>query len=403
MTSNNSKFWIISEIYYPVKTSTGYYVTEIAEYLAKKGMEVHVICTSSNYNKGESSSNVKEELRNGVHIHRVNTLNINKNQFIKRIIRLLLSSCELFLKSIFLIRKKDKVLIATNPAFLLLAMPIIKKIKGIYYSILVHDVFPENLVAIGKLKSDSFLYKTVKRIFDSAYRSADLCLSIGRDMNEVLCQKTQNKTNIKFIPIWSQNKEVRPIDKSESNLSNQLNLNDKFVFQFAGNLGHAQGIDNILQSIDLMKNENCYFLFIGGGAKYELIKDFSERHKKVLLLGFQDRSKQNDFLNACDVGIVTLNDGMYGLGVPSKSYNIMAAGKPILLVADNNSEMGRCVNEYKIGWIVEPDNPKLLAKAMDKIVAETDELKKMKTNCRTIAETIYAEANILEEYYQVLK
>lgn len=52
---------------------------------------------------------------------------------------------------------------------------------------------------------------------------------------------------------------------------------------------------------------------------------------------FQDRSQQNDFLNACDIGIVTLNDGMYGLGVPSKSYNIWAAGKPILYIGDDNS------------------------------------------------------------------
>ena len=52
------RLWIISEIYYPVKTSTGYYVTEIAEYLAAKGIEVHVICTTSTYNTGKKKHSI---------------------------------------------------------------------------------------------------------------------------------------------------------------------------------------------------------------------------------------------------------------------------------------------------------------------------------------------------------
>lgn len=398
-----SRFWIVSEIYYPVKTSTGYYVTEIAEYFAQKGMDVHVICTSSNYNKGEESSNLMEEIRNGVHIHRVSVLNIDKDNFFKRIIRLLISSFSLFMKSMCQIKRGDRVLIATNPAFLLLAMPIIKGFKGLYYSILVHDVFPENLVAIGKVSTKSIIYKILKRIFDSAYQSADLCLSIGRDMNEILNKKTKGKTKIEFVPIWSQIDEVEPLKKTESILSNKLNLNNKFVFEFAGNLGHAQGIDNVLKAIDLVNDYNINFLFIGGGAKYETISKRSEINKKITLIGFQDRSKQNDFLNACDVSIVTLNDGMYGLGVPSKSYNIMAAGKPILLVADSNSEIARCIKEYNIGWIVKPNNPKLLAKTMVQIALEKEEMIKMSKNCRRIAEELFAKNIILEKYYNLLR
>lgn len=66
-----SKIWIVSEIYYPVKTSTGYYVTEIAEYLAKKGLDVHVICTASTYNAGEVQASLNEEVYKNVKIHRI--------------------------------------------------------------------------------------------------------------------------------------------------------------------------------------------------------------------------------------------------------------------------------------------------------------------------------------------
>lgn len=65
-------------------------------------------------------------------------------------------------------------------------MPLVAWIKGVSYKILVHDIFPENLVAIKRLSSSSFIYKSLKRVFDAAYSKAVLCISIGRDMSEVL-------------------------------------------------------------------------------------------------------------------------------------------------------------------------------------------------------------------------
>ena len=110
---------------------------------------------------------------------------------------------------------------------------------------------------------------------------------------------------------------------------------------------------------------------------------------------------QNELLNACDVGIVTLSDGMYGLGVPSKSYNIMASGKPILIIADENSEISRCVKEYGIGWVVPPDNPILLKKVFD-LAYNCPELAEMGKRSRSVAEKHFAKTVILEQYYQLL-
>jgi glycosyltransferase involved in cell wall biosynthesis len=55
-------------------------------------------------------------------------------------------------------------------------------------------------------------------------------------------------------------------------------------------------------------------------------------------------------LNACDIGLVTLSEGMYGLGVPSKVYNIFSVGKPVLYIGDFGSEIYNYINEYNIGW-----------------------------------------------------
>lgn len=395
------QIWIVSEFYYPVVTSTGYYITEIAEYLATKKNNVNVLCTDSKYNENDDFEFINKEYVNGVYIQRVKSGNLDKNNFVKRTFKLFRSSFKLFIKLVFLIKKNDEVLIVTNPAFLILLMPLLKFIKGIEYKILVHDIFPENLVAIGKINSSSPLFNILKKLFDYSYSKAEVCIAIGRDMREVLLKKKVKFSNISLISNWSDTNQVQSLHKSETKLVNKLNLSDKFIFQFAGNLGYAQGIENLIEAIKLVRNDNIHFLFIGSGAMENKIKNFIKTNtlNNVTQIGFQDRSNQNDFLNACDVAIVTLNDGMYGLGVPSKSYNIMASGKPILVIADKNSEISLSVTEHNIGWSVIPNNPILLNDLFLEIYGEFIENNWNNiSNPREIALKLFAKEIILNKY-----
>ena len=395
------KLWIVSEFYYPVVTSTGFYMTEISEYLVSKGMDVHVICTGAKYNEIENYHPKKFEIHNGVHIHRVLMAEINKNNFVKRAFRLFLSSIFLAFKILKNVKRGEELLVVTNPAFLLALIPVISFFKEIHYKLLVHDIFPENLVAIKKINISSLGYKILKMIFDKSYVNADLCISIGRDMTEVIKRKTKGKTKVELIPNWADNKEVFPLRKEETRLYNQLEI-PGFIFQFAGNLGYAQGLDNILSAISLVENKFISFLFIGGGAKAEVIKAFGEQKENVIYIGFQERSMQKDFLNTCDVAIVTLSDGMYGLGVPSKSYNIMAAGKPILYIGDEKSEIALCIKEYNIGWLVKPDDPYGLKNMIEYIYQNKDSLISIQNNARLVADTVFAKERILNRYYTLL-
>lgn len=397
----SGKIWIISEFYYPIVTSTGYYITEIAEYLSLKGMDVHVISTEAKYNEESVYNFKKKEIHNGVNIIRVKVGNIDKNNFLKRTFRLLKTSISLFIKAMQNVKRGDTIMVVTNPAFIILLMPIMKLLKGISYSLLVHDIFPENLAAIGGVKSTSWTFKILNSIFNRAYKAPETCISIGRDMSEVLAKKIGNSNILEYIPNWSDVEDVYPLKKEDTKLYNQLYKQKEFVFQFAGNLGHAQGLDNILSAIKLIKNPAINFLFVGGGAKYETISEFSKNSGNVQLIGFQDRNTQNDFLNACDISIVTLNNGMYGLGVPSKSYNIMAAGKPILMIGDERSEIALCIKEYNLGWIVKPNDPESLCSKINAIYNDQNTLDDISKNARKAAEEVFSKNKILEKYYNL--
>lgn len=397
-----SRIWLISEYYYPVVVTTGYYVTEIAEYLAQKGKDVGVICTNNTYYESDIVSSVEHEIHNGVEIYRVLDKRITKDHLVKRAMRLLFSSISIYKLAKKLIKEGEEVIILTNPAFLMLFMPKVRRLTKCRYHILVHDIFPENLVSIGKFSNQSFGFKFLKRLFDKAYTAADSCISIGCDMTEVIKAKTNNSKPITKITNWADVDDVCLLNKKDTRLYAEYkdDLKDNVVFMFAGNLGKAQGLDNYLEAIKLTSNLNARFLFVGAGAKSEDIKSFSKTTDKIIFAGFRNRSEQNDFLNACDIGVVTLADGMFGLGVPSKSYNLMATGKPILYIGEPNSEIAYCINKYNIGWVVEPNNPQALKDMIDTIVEHPEDLPQKSLNARNVANEVFAKPVVLEQYNQ---
>ncbi len=401
----SKRTWIISEYYHPIVTSTGYYITEIAEYVAAQGISTHVICTNATYNEKINLESPKEEIHNNVHIHRIQTGVINKDKFLSRIFRLMRSSLLIFFKMMAKIHRGDEVLVVTNPAFIVLLMPLLKLIKRTQYQVLVHDVFPENIVAIQKIKDSSILYKITKSYFDRSYSKAQRCICLGRDMQEVMKKKTKGKTEVMVVPNWADTKNVYPLERAKNSYLNQYQLQDKFVLQFAGNLGWAQGLNNLLAAIQLVDKEDIHFLFIGSGAfENELKRTIEEsKLKNITHIAYIDRKYQNEFLNACDIGIVTLNDAMYGLGVPSKSYNIMASGKPLLVCADKHSEISLMVKENRIGWVVETNNPQVLADQIITIYDNREDLISNLQNPREIAEIQFSKEKILARYLALIQ
>lgn len=79
----------------------------------------------------------------------------------------------------------------------------------------------------------------------------------------------------------------------------------------------------------------------------------------------------------------------------------MAAGKPILMIGDSNSEIALCVEEYQLGWVVEPGNPIVLKKTLESIYEHRDALSSIKNNARCVADTLFAKEFILDKYYQL--
>ena len=108
-------------------------------------------------------------------------------------------------------------------------------------------------------------------------------------------------------------------------------------------------------------------------------------------------------MNNCDLAIVTLADGMYGLGVPSKSYNIMAAGKPILFIGDANSEIALTIKDFDIGYCYEANDVIGLKSFLSSLNENRkEELREKGLRAREVSEKYYSEKIVLQKFNRAI-
>lgn len=397
---SKQRLWVVSELYYPEETSTGYYLTRIAEGLTDK-FEVKAISGQPNYS-ARGTRAAKNEVRNGVEIFRVAGTTLDKNVIIYRLINMLTFSFSVFFKAVRKFRPGDRVLVVTNPPAVPFIIALASQLRGSICSLLIHDNYPEILIAAGKLKETSVLSRSMAFFNRWLYKHAARIIVVGRDMVELVQRKTAGlDIPISYIPNWAELENVSPAPKSSNKLLADLNLSEKFVILYAGNMGPPNDLESVVETAErLLKEDNTFhFVFLGAGVKRSwLVKQVTDRRlSNITVLDPLPRSEQSVFLNACDISLVSLVDKMLGVSMPSRTYNILASGKPILAIAEATSEVARVVEEEKVGWIVPANSPKELIAAV-KEAALCPDLQEMGARARKAAETKYSLETAIERY-----
>lgn len=400
--TNRRRLWVISELYYPEETSTGYYLTRIAEGLAKD-FDVMAVSGQPNYSaRGVLAP--KRERRKGVEIFRVAGTTLDKNVIIFRIINMLTLSFSVFLTAVWRFRPKDRVLVVTNPPAVPFIVALAAQLRGSVYSLLIHDNYPEILVAAGKARETSLFTRSLSYLNRWLYKHAAKIIVVGRDMDELVSKKISGlDVPIAVIPNWAELETVSPAERSENALLADLNLLEKFVVLYAGNMGPPNDLASIVEAAAIFqeeKNEDIHFVFIGAGVKRSwLVKQVEARHlSNITVLDPKPRSEQAVFLNACDLSLVSLVDKMLGVSMPSRTYNILAAGKPILAIADAFSEVARIVDEESVGWVVAPGDAPGVVSAIEDASGRRNELDEMGKRARQAAEEKYSLEVAIEKY-----
>lgn len=387
-------------MFHPDETATSYILTEIAKRLTER-FDVGVICGPIDHNSRLTNDPLNEKIK----LYRSNSFNFNKNNILLRCLRFIGISLQLTFKALRYISKGDKVLIVTNPAPMLLLFSMIRKIKSIELSILVHDVFPENAVAANIIKNKkSLLYRIAKWMFDKSYSCADKLIVLGRDMKDVMLQKTKKEeTDIHIIENWADIDNIYPKQVNRNEILG-LDCTNKVVLQYAGNIGRVQGLQELLECIKLSNNSNIHLALWGDGAVLPELKQYVKDNNmtNISFHGAYMRNQQNDILNSCDISLITLSENMYGLGVPSKSYNIMAAGSAILFIGDSNSEIALCTKDFDLGYTINNNKTEIIEFLKNIDFSKIEEINKKGINARLVSEKYFSKDIILNKFVECL-
>jgi colanic acid biosynthesis glycosyl transferase WcaI len=394
--------WIVSELYYPEATSTGYILTKLAEGL-NDSFTVNVICGQPSYSARGTKAPVKE-VHNGVFIRRCWGTTLNKDVLPLRLLNLLTITMTIFLAALRSVGRNDLVLVVTNPPSLPFVIALACQLKRAKCSLIIHDIYPDLAVAAGKLKDNSFLTKWLAQLNVRLYRRMARIFVVGRDMQvKVMSKLDKQPERVVIATNWADLDMIEPRPRSDNALLQELDLSDKFVLLYAGNMGYPNDIEMIVETAVLLReNTDIHFLFIGSGAKRAFIQSAIEKRRlsNVTLLGPRPRHDQINFLNACDVALIALVSGMKGVSVPSRTYNTLASGTPIIAISEAQSELAFVVEEEGIGWVVPPGEPNRLVTAV--LEARNADLTKMSIKARLAAENEYSFDRVLHTFQQNL-
>jgi glycosyltransferase involved in cell wall biosynthesis len=399
------RLWVLTEVYYPEEISTGYYLTSIAEGLTEN-FDVHVL-TGQPKHMARGLRAPKREMRNGVDIYRASATTLDKNVLLYRLVNMFTIGVAMFYNSIKRFKAGDKVLVVTAPPTLPVTTALAALLKRTSYTILVQDSYPEILIAVGATRRDSLFVRFVNFVNRAVYKHASKIIVMGRDMRELFLRKTEG-LDIPIVTIsnWSDLESIRPTPREENPLLKKLDLQDKFVLLYAGNMGHPTDVETIIETAEqLREDEAVHFLFIGAGMKKRWVEDqvTSRRLTNVTVLDYMPRAEQEVFLNGCDAGLIALIRGMKGTAMPSRTYNIMAAGKPVIALTEDGSELALVVEEDAIGFYVPPHEPNALTRAIKEMMADPHERAAMGARARAAALAKYSLQQAISSYADALK
>ena len=337
---------IVAQLTDSNNTSTGYYWEKIIETLSEKN-EILLITEE---NSPKLLNNTKIQILQ-VNIPKFLKNNFKfKNGYLSKVIM----SFKMLFFSIINSRNKENILVGTNP-FLIVLLPIFLNIFFIKtkVSIIVFDLFPENLISTTNSFLVKYFCKLIKIAFDFSYRKFHKVFSIGSDMTKILEQKKIDSKKIFYSPNWCDDiYDFNPNAKKDylSSLGIDHISSSKIVILYFGNLGYFQNIELFLEIISGTNNKDLIFLFVGNGIKKDSIIEASKLDKRIYYREGESLSNRSKILLGGDISLVTLSDEMLGLAVPSKSYFSLAYGMPLLAIMNKDSEIFSFVKRNDFGW-----------------------------------------------------
>jgi len=397
------KILFLGQHFAPEDVSGSVLATELAVDLVKRGHEVTFVTCAPNYPKGKvfkgyRNSLVCQEEIDGVRVIRIWSYITTKKSFWPRIFNYGTFSLNAFWGGL-IAGKHDVLINFTPPLPLGISAYLLGRLWNIPWLLRVSDIYPDAAISAGVLKNKiaiSFFYMLEKFL----YKKAKTLLTISDGFNEIIVNKGIPAEKMSVIPVWADTDFVYPQEK-ENAFRIENNLTGSFVLLYTGNLGFASNLEDVILAADLLRDDpDIMFVLLGEGVKKNELMELTEKKmlKNIKFLPYQPREKFPMVLASADVGLVTLNASSGIFSLPSKTFNVMASGRPVLSIAPTGSDIDQLVSSHDIGINVPPGNPRLLADAIIQLKRDRDRRAQMGKRARFVCEEFYSRGHCIALY-----
>lgn len=278
------------------------------------------------------------------------------------------------IKKFFSDTKFDLVIYSTPPITFCKVVEFVKMRDEAKTYLLLKDIFPENAVDIGLMGKNGvkgLLYKYFRNKEKALYRLSDQIGCMSQANVDYLIKHNQQISS-KKVHICPNS--IEPVDKSvdpETRITIRKKYGiplDKTVFVYGGNLGKPQGISFLIKCLRCQKENNkVFFLIVGDGTEYPVLKDFVDgsQQDNVRLMQSLPKEDYDVLLGACDVGLIFLDHRFTIPNFPSRILSYMQARMPVLACTDPNTDIGQAIVDGGFGWWCESNRPENFAKMVD--------------------------------------
>lgn len=294
---------------------------------------------------------IKDEIRNKyknkkteilydgqVTVHRFSMYKEGKNPFL-RALRYFLCCCKHFHCGI---RAKniDVMFLASTPPIQGALGALVKKWSKMPFVYNLQDIFPDSLTGTGLAKKGGILWRVGRIIENFTYKHADKIIVISEDFKRNIMAKGVPEEKIVVVYNWVDQNAVRNIDRKDNKLFDKYNLDrNKFYVTYCGNIGLTQNMEMLVEVAKALEaNSDIHFVLIGNGAYLDELKNRIKvmNISNVTLLPFQPYEDISHVFSLGDVGIIISKPGVGENSVPSKTWSIMSASRPVLANFDEN-------------------------------------------------------------------
>ena len=361
---------IYAHYYVPDTASTGQILRELAEGMLDK-FDITVICVVPSYlgtiEDCYKTQKYYEENINGVKVLRIRVPEFsktNKKSRIKNIVSYFFGAMAATLK----VGKMDYVFSISQPPILGGLLGVWGKwVKHAKYIYNIQDFNPEQVMAVGYSKSK--LITGLMMMLDKfSCRRSDLIITVGRDLVETVKKRFEGKKVPKTVMInnWIDEKEIYPLPEDHPKVvafKKKYGLDGKFVIMYSGNIGLYYDLENLMKVVEQFKpgtkaadGREVVFAFVGAGSVLDKLVEYKDENRmdNVVFIPYQDKADLIYSLNAGDVHWCVNAKGIKGVSCPSKAYGIMGAGKPVIGVLEEGSEVRMLIDEIGCGKCCEP-------------------------------------------------